>query len=133
MQSSTFSCYKEEISVFSIFVLINKLLKGKDHLFYSCPSILEHVTPLSCPHSLPLAHMLRCFSSTRLCTTLWIIRLQALLSMRFSRQENWSVLPCPPPRDLPNPGVEPEPLALAGGFFTTSTIWEAPSTPYLKF
>ena len=35
---------------------------------------------------------------------------------------------CPPPGDLPNPGTEPSPLmsfALAGGFFTTSAIWEA--------
>ena len=25
----------------------------------------------------------------------------------FSRQEYWSGLPCPPPEDLPNPGIEP--------------------------
>ena len=25
----------------------------------------------------------------------------------FSRQEYWSGLPCPPPGDLPNPGMEP--------------------------
>ncbi|CAN0542413.1 unnamed protein product [Rangifer tarandus platyrhynchus] len=25
----------------------------------------------------------------------------------FSRQENWSGLPCPPPGDLPNPGIKP--------------------------
>ena len=25
----------------------------------------------------------------------------------FSRQEYWSGLPCPPARDLPNPGIEP--------------------------
>ena len=30
----------------------------------------------------------------------------------FSRQEYWSGLPCPPPEDLPNPGIEPESLAL---------------------
>ena len=37
--------------------------------------------------------------------------------------------PCPPPGDLPDPGIEPAPLtspALAGGFFTTSATWEAP-------
>ena len=36
---------------------------------------------------------------------------------------------CPPPGDLPNPGIEPMfPVspALASGFFTTSTTWEAP-------
>ena len=30
-----------------------------------------------------------------------------LCSWGFSRQENWSGLPCPPPGDLPNPGIEP--------------------------
>ena len=39
--------------------------------------------------------------------TLWTVALQAPLSMEFSRQEYWSGLPCPPPRGLPNPGVEP--------------------------
>ena len=28
------------------------------------------------------------------------------LSMGFSRQEYWSGLPCPPPGDLSNPGIE---------------------------
>ena len=35
---------------------------------------------------------------------------------------------CPPPGNLPNPGIEPMSLAspaLAGGFFTTNTTWEA--------
>ena len=48
--------------------------------------------------------------------------------MGFSRDEYWSGLPCPPPGDLPNPGIEPESLmfpALAGRFFTTSATWEA--------
>ena len=50
------------------------------------------------------------------------------LSVRFSRQEYWSGLPCPPPGDLPDPGIKPASLkspALAGGFFTTSATWEA--------
>ena len=42
--------------------------------------------------------------------TLWTVAHQAPLSMRFSRQDYWSGLPCPPPRDLPNPGIEPTPL-----------------------
>ena len=53
---------------------------------------------------------------------------QAPLSMGFSRQEDWSGLPCPPPGDLPHPGTEAASLispALAGEFFTTSTSWEA--------
>ena len=39
-----------------------------------------------------------------------------------------SELPCPPPRDLPDPGMEPTSFkspALAGGFFTTRATWEA--------
>ena len=32
---------------------------------------------------------------------------QALLSMEFSRQKYWSGLPCAPPGDLPDPGIEP--------------------------
>ena len=39
----------------------------------------------------------------------------------FSRQEYWSGLPYPPPGDFPNPGIEPESPALAGGFFTTNS------------
>ena len=33
---------------------------------------------------------------------------QAPLSMEFSRQEYWSGLPFPSPRDLPDPGIKPE-------------------------
>ena len=50
--------------------------------------------------------------------------------MGLSRQEYWSGLPCPPPGDLPDPEIEPESLvspALEGGFFITSTTWEAPA------
>ena len=32
---------------------------------------------------------------------------QAPLSMGFSMKEYWSGLPCIPPGDLPNPGIEP--------------------------
>ena len=39
----------------------------------------------------------------------------------FSRPEQWSGLPCLPPGDLPNPGIEPG-LHIAGGFFT---VWAA--------
>ena len=53
---------------------------------------------------------------------------QAPLFRGFSRQEYWSGLPCAPPGDLPDPGIELKPLtspALAGRFFTTSATWEA--------
>ena len=69
--------------------------------------------------------------SLQLCLTLrdlWTIARQAPLSMGFSRQEYWSGLLCPPPGDLPDPGIEPTSLtspALAGRYFTTSVTWEA--------
>ena len=53
---------------------------------------------------------------------------QAPLSMEFYRQEHWSGLLCPPPGDLPDPGIKPVSLmspALAGKFFTT----EPPGKP----
>ena len=45
-----------------------------------------------------------------------------LLSMGFSKQEYWNVLPFPSPGNLPNPGIEPASLvspALAGSFCRT--------------
>ena len=52
--------------------------------------------------------------------TPWTVAHQAPLSMGFSRQEYWSGLPCPPPGDLEDPGIEPASVtspAVAGGFF----------------
>ena len=39
--------------------------------------------------------------------------------MGFSKQEYWSGLPCPPPGDLPYPGIEPVSPVSAGKFITT--------------
>ena len=69
--------------------------------------------------------------SLQSCLTLWqwTVAHQAPLSMGFSRQEYWSGLPCLPPGDLPDPGIEPislMALALTGRFFTASATWEAP-------
>ena len=49
------------------------------------------------------------------CPTLETTRpcsLQAPLSIRSSRQEYWSGLPLPSPRDLPDPGIKPGSPAL---------------------
>ena len=54
----------------------------------------------------------------------WSVAHQAPLSMRFSQQEYCSGVPCPPPRDRPNPGVKSASLmtpAMAGRLFTTSS------------
>ena len=61
-------------------------------------------------------------SHVGLVATLWTVAPQASQSMGYSRQKYQSGLPCPPLRDLPNPGTESMSLvspALAGGFFTT--------------
>ena len=70
---------------------------------------------------------LNCFNHIQLFATLWTGARQAPLSKGFSRQQNWSGLPCPPPAHLPNPGVEvisPTSPALAGIFFIASATWE---------
>ena len=72
-------------------------------------------------------------SYVRLFLTLWIVACQAPPSMGFSREEYWSGLPCPPPGNLPDSGIEPLSLmspALAGRFFTTSATWEALELSY---
>ena len=75
-----------------------------------------------------LFHMewhLAVLSHVWLLVTPWTVAHQPPLSMEFSRQAYWSRLPFPPPGDLPHPGIEPAPPALAGGFFTT----EPPGKP----
>ena len=56
--------------------------------------------------------------------TPWAVAHQALLSMGFPRQKYWSSLPFPCPGYLPNQGIKPASLALAGGFFTTKPPWK---------
>ena len=50
--------------------------------------------------------LLSFFSHVQLLKTPWTVARQAPLSMGFSRQEYWSGLPCSPPGDLPDPGIE---------------------------
>ena len=55
----------------------------------------------------------------------WTVAHQAPLSMGLTIQEYWSGLSFPSPGDLPDPGIKPtspEFLALAGGFFTITSI-----------
>ena len=65
-------------------------------------------------------------SHDQLFATPWTVDCQAPLSMEFFRQEYWSGLPFPPAGDLSYPRIKPmSPVspALAGGFFTTSTLF----------
>ena len=78
----------------------------------------------------PRACVLSHFSQVQVFVTLWTADHQVLLSIGFSRREYWSRLPFPPPGIFPNPGIEPVVPALAGGFFTTRTIWETTIKAY---
>ena len=77
-------------------------------------------------------------SRVQLFATPWTVAHRAPLSMGFSRQEYWSGLSCPPPGDLPDPGIEPRSPALQvgrpalnqGGPMTPLEPW---IQPYLKF
>ena len=51
------------------------------------------------------ACMPSCFSRVWLSVTLWTVAHQG-----YCRQEYWSGMPCPPPGDLPDPGIEPPSL-----------------------
>ena len=65
------------------------------------------------------------YSKIVIFVTPWTVACQAPLSMGFSRQEHWSVLPFPSPWSPPDPGIKPVSPALAGGFFIT----EPPEKP----
>ena len=97
-----------------------------------CRSLLwpcqrEKISKFSSPKQLMCVCMLSRFSHVQLFAALWTVALQAPLSMGFSRQEYWSALPCPPPGDLPDPGIKPSPVssALQEDSFTT----EQPGKP----
>ena len=86
-----------------------------------CPQEILGINPRVLLCYAVLSH----FSCVRLLLTLWAVARQAPPRVGLSRQEYWSGLPCPPPGDLPDPGIKPASLmssALAGRFFTT---WEA--------
>ena len=66
--------------------------------------------------------------SVQLFVTPWSGAVQAPLPMGFFKARLRSELPCSPPGNLPDPGMEPTSFkspALAGGFFTTRAPWEA--------
>ena len=56
--------------------------------------------------------MLSCIRRIRLFSTLCTVARQVPRCMGLLRQEDWSELPCPPPRDLPDPGSIPHLLCL---------------------
>ena len=91
----------------------------------SQPVFLFPLAVMSIPRQVYCCRVCVCaklLSCVQLFATVGAIACQAPLSMGFSRQEYWSGLPCPPPGDLSDPGIEPMSLAspaLAGRFFAT--------------
>ena len=63
-----------------------------------CVCVCMHVLAYVCVHEWMLSCSIMSDSATP-----WTIARQAPLSMRFSRQEYWSGLPCPPPGGSPWP------------------------------
>jgi len=49
--------------------------------------------------------------------------------MGFSRQEYWSGLPFPSPRDLPDPRIEPGYPTLEADALTSGYVYVSPSLP----
>ena len=62
----------------------------------------------------------------QLFATLWPVASHAPLSMGFSRPEYWSRLICPPPGDLPDPGIKPRSPALQADSLPLSH-WRSPT------
>ena len=61
----------------------------------------------------------------------WTVACQAPPSMEFSRQGYWTGLQFPSPRDVPDSGIKPRPMLMAGRHFThwsprtNSKIWHS--------
>ena len=53
-----------------------------------------------------VSEWVKSLSRVRLFATPWTVAYQASPSLGFSRQEYWSGLSCPPPGDLPHPGIK---------------------------
>ena len=79
-----------------------------------------------CMHACMLACTLSHFSSVWFFATLWTVVHQASLSLGFSRQKYWNVLPWPLPGDLPDSGIEPVSSALQAQYRATREAQKCP-------
>ena len=74
-------------------------------------------------------------SHVRFFATLWTVAHRLLCPWDSSGTKYWRGLPCPSPRDLPDPGIKPICLmspAWTGRFFPTSATWEV-SYAFIKW
>ena len=83
----------------------------------------KEVFSIACMHAQSL-------SRVWLFGTLWTVGCQAPVSMGFPRQEYWSQLLFPSPRDLPDPGVEPVAPASSLALQANSLPLSHPGSPY---
>ena len=89
----------------------------KQQSLYSFQESIKHIPK----YTIPWARC--CCLDAQSCPTLCDpMDYSPLCPWGFSTQQYWSGLPCPPPRDLPNPGIEPRYPA----FQTESLLSEAP-------
>ena len=106
---------------------------------FSLPSVREGIVPHCGSKCLPCFRdwvwasetQLLLFSHVRLFVTPWTVAHQAL-SMGFPRQEYWSGLPCPSPRDLPHQGIKPVSPALQAGSLPLSHLGSLSETQTCK-
>ena len=82
-----------------------------------------HPSCCDCPAALKLK--VKSLNPVWLFATPWTVACHIPLSVGFSRQEYWSGLPFPSPRDLPNPGIEPRSPSTPGRLFTVWATREA--------
>ena len=69
--------------------------------------VIDVKTSLVVIYQYMLLLLLSWFRHVPLCVILWTAACHASLSMGFSKQVYWNGLWCPPPGDLPEPGIEP--------------------------
>ena len=98
------------------------------------PSMGEWINSMVYPYYglLRKGESVKSLTPVQLFMTPWTVAHQLPLSMGFSRQGYWSGLPCPPPRDLPDPGIEagsPASPALQTDLFTSCATREIPIQP----
>ena len=77
-----------------------------------------------------VSEWVKSLSRVQLFVTPWTAAHQAPPSMGFSRQEYWSGLPFPSPRDLPDPGIKPRSPALQADALTSEPPWKPPGFQY---
>ena len=63
--------------------------------------------------------------------TPWTVAHQAPLSMGILQAGYWRGLPCPPPGDLPNPGIEPRSPALQADSLPAELPWKPDEYSYM--